>query len=200
MAVALFDTSCHGESADEDFSSLPRFAEDLAAMVQALRFEPSVDPSRVALLGHSVGAAAVVLHAARQGGVRAVVALALFADPQDMMLRWLDEHRIPRRWIGRAIVEEVQSIIGERYAHIAPEATLPRVKCPVLLVHARQDTVVPMEDAQRLQAVLREGEMLVVDGDHDLRDALRPHAERLVTFLNGALGNARRGHNRDPLN
>lgn len=187
MAVALFDTTCHGESADEDFSSLPRFAEDLAAVVQALRFEPWVDPTRVALLGHSVGAAAVVLHAARQGGVRAVVALALFADPQDMMLRWLDEHRIPRRWIGRAIVEEVQAIIGERYAHIAPERMLPQVKCPVLLVHARHDTVVPLEDAQRLQAVLREGECLLVDGDHDLRGALEPHAQQLMEFLAAAL-------------
>ena len=187
MAVALFDTSCHGDSADEAFSSLPRFAEDLGDVVQALQLEPTVDTARVALLGHSVGAAAVVLHAARQGGVRAVVALALFADPQDMMWRWLDEHRIPRRWIGQAIVEEVQSIIGERYAHIAPEAMLPRVACPVLLVHARQDTVVPVEDAQRLQAVLREGDMLVVDGDHDLRDALRPHAHRLVAFLQRAL-------------
>lgn len=187
LAVALFDTTCHGESEDEDFSSLPRFAEDLAAVVQALRFEPSVDASRVALIGHSVGAAAVVLHAARQGGVRAVVALALFADPQDMMMRWLDEHRIPRRWIGRAIVEEVQAIIGERYAHIAPERLLPKLKCPVLLVHARQDTVVPLEDAQRLQAVLRQGEALLVDGDHDLRGALEPHAGRLVAFLANAL-------------
>jgi pimeloyl-ACP methyl ester carboxylesterase len=139
------------------------------------------------LIGHSVGAAAVVLHAARQGGVRAVVALALFANPQDMMMRWLDEHRIPRRWIGRAIVEEVQAIIGARYAQIAPENQLPNLKCPVLLVHARQDTVVPLEDARRLQAVLRQGKALLVDGDHDLRGALQPHAGQLVAFLVHAL-------------
>lgn len=188
LAVVLFDTGCHGESADEDFSSLPRFAEDLAAVLQALRFEAAVDASRVALIGHSVGAAAVVLHAARHGGVRAVVALALFADPQDMMHRWLDEHRIPRRWIGRAIVEEVQAIIGERYERIAPERLLPRLKCPVLLVHGLRDTVVPLADARRLAAVLRQGEAILVDGDHDLRHALQPQAPKLVDFLVQSLG------------
>lgn len=69
IAVALFDAASHGDSSSEAFSSLPRFAEDLGAVLDTLRRMPAIDASRVALLGHSVGAAAVLLHAARHGGV-----------------------------------------------------------------------------------------------------------------------------------
>jgi uncharacterized protein len=38
-------------------------------------------------------------------------------------------------------------------------------------------------DAHRLHASLRSGELLVVEGDHDLRVALAPHADQLVRFF-----------------
>ena len=76
---AEHDAASHGDSSAEAFSSLPRFAEDLAAVRDALRRHPAIDTGRIGLLGHSVGAAAVLLHTARQGGVRAVVSLSAFA-------------------------------------------------------------------------------------------------------------------------
>jgi uncharacterized protein len=100
MAVVLFDAASHGDSSAEAFSSLPRFAEDLAAVLDAIRGNTSIDADRVALLGHSVGAGAVLLHTARQGRVRAIVSLSAFAHPREVMERWLQEHHIPRRWIG----------------------------------------------------------------------------------------------------
>lgn len=183
IAVVLFDAASHGDSSSEAFSSLPRFAEDLAAVLDTLRGMPVVDASRVGLLGHSVGAAAVLLHAARQGGTGAVVSLSAFAHPREVMERWLQEHHIPRRWIGTAILEHVQDVIGERFDHIAPLHQLPRIACPVLLVHGAQDETVPVRDAYRLHAGLRRGELLVVAGDHDLRPSLAPHSDELVRFF-----------------
>jgi pimeloyl-ACP methyl ester carboxylesterase len=183
IAVVLFDAASHGDSSAEDFSSLPRFAEDLAAVLDALRSHTALDAGRIGLLGHSVGAAAVLLHTARQGGVRAVVSLSAFAHPREVMERWLQEHHIPRRWVGAAILEHVQEVIGERFDHIAPEHQLAHIACPVMLVHGEQDQTVPLSDAHRLHASLRSGELLVVDGDHDLRVALAPHAEELVRFF-----------------
>lgn len=183
IAVVLFDAASHGDSSAEAFSSLPRFAEDLAAVLDALRGHPAIDAGRIGLLGHSVGAAAVLLHTARQGGVRAVVSLSAFAHPREVMERWLQEHHIPRRWVGAAILEHVQEVIGERFDHIAPEHQLAHIACPVMLVHGAQDRTVPLSDAHRLRALLRSGELLVVKGDHDLRVALAPHAEELVRFF-----------------
>ncbi|MBA4341973.1 MAG: dipeptidyl aminopeptidase [Methylibium sp.] len=183
LAVLLFDAASHGDSTREDFSSLPRFAEDLADVLAALRAVVAIDSSRVALLGHSVGAGAVLLHAARQGGVQAVISLSAFAHPREVMQAWLRAHRLPARWPGELILAHVQAVIGERFDDIAPLHTLARVACPVLLVHGAQDHTVPLADARRLQAVLPAGELLVVAGDHDLRGALQPHVGTLVQFL-----------------
>lgn len=183
IAVVLFDAASHGDSSSEAFSSLPRFAEDLGAVLDTLRGMPAIDSSRVGLLGHSVGAAAVLLHAARQSGTLAVVSLSAFAHPREVMERWLQEHHIPRRWIGTAILEHVQAVIGERFDHIAPLHQLPRIVCPVLLVHGAQDETVPVCDAHRLHAALRRGDLLVVEGDHDLRQSLAPHSDELVRFF-----------------
>ncbi len=187
IAVALFDAASHGDSSGEDFSSLPRFAEDLAAVLDTLRKMATIDAARIGLLGHSVGAAAVLLHTARHGGTQAVVSLSAFANPREVMQRWLQEHHIPRRWIGAAILEHVQEVIGERFDRIAPEHQLPSIDCAVLLVHGEHDQTVPLSDAHRLHAALRRGELLVVEGDHDLRVSLTPYADRLVRFFSSHL-------------
>ena len=188
MAVLLVDAASHGDSSDEDFMSLPRFAEDLALAVQSLREQPLIDARRVAVLGHSVGAAATLLHAARGGEVAAVVSLSAFAHPQEVMQRWLDEHHLPRRWVGDMILDHVQQVIGEPFDQIAPLRVMPAVRCPVLLVHGLQDETVPPQDAHRLYALCRQGEMLLVEGDHDLRAALQPHAHTIAGFLARHLG------------
>lgn len=190
MAVVLFDAASHGDSSREAFSSLPRFAEDLAAVLEALRRFPALDTRRVGLLGHSLGGAAVLLHAARHGEVKCVASLSSFAHPQEVMERWLRAHRIPGRWIGAAILEHVQEVIGERFDHIAPERQMARIGCPVLVVHGAQDQTVPLSDALRLHEALPRdhGRLLIVEGDHDLRAPLVHRIDELVDFLGMHLG------------
>ena len=187
FAVLLLDARCHGASDDEAFSSMPRFAEDIATGLQWLRSQSGIAARRIALLGHSVGAAAALLHASADPSVAAVVSLSAFAHPEEVMRRWLAEHRLPYPVIGWAVLRHVQRVIGARFDDIAPLHTLPRVRCPVLLVHGRDDGTVPFDDARRLlkaaQPAGRAVELLAVAGDHDLRDALAPHAPEIVRFL-----------------
>lgn len=186
FAVLLIDARCHGLSDDETFASMPRFAEDIAAGLAWLRAVPGIAADRLALLGHSVGAAAALLHASRHDDVRAVVSLSVFADPREVMRRFMAEKRVPHAVLGWYVLRHVQRVIGASFDDIAPLTTLPRVRCPVLLVHGRADTTVPYGDALRLQAVSGRVELLAVEGDHDLRDALAADAEALVAFVQSA--------------
>lgn len=186
--VALLDARCHGESDGDDFTSLPRFAEDIATTLRWLVEQPGVNADRLALLGHSVGAGACLLQAANgQPKVAAVVSLSAFAHPAEVMQRWLTEHRLPQRLVGQAILSHVQRVIGARFEDIAPLHTIQKVGMPVLLVHGRHDEAVPFEDAQRLcaaaQATGVPAHLLVVDGSHDLREALLPHQHAITDFL-----------------
>ncbi|ABD86766.1 alpha/beta hydrolase [Rhodopseudomonas palustris] len=185
-AVLLIDARCHGRSDDEAFTSMPRFAEDIAAGLRWLRGRPGIAPDRIALLGHSVGAAATLLHAARCDDVRAVVSLSAFAHPREVMQRWMAEQHVPYPVIGWYVLRHVQQVIGAKFDDIAPLSTIAAVRCPVLLVHGCGDATVPFSDAERLAAASRRARLLSVDGDHDLRETLAPYAGELVAFLDAA--------------
>lgn len=191
FAVLLIDARCHGLSDNEAFSSMPRFAEDIAAGLGWLRGQTEVAAHRVALLGHSVGAAAAMLHASRHHDVSAVVSLSAFAHPREVMLHLMAEHRVPYPLIGWYVLHHVQRVIGARFDDIAPLTTLRGLQCPVLLVHGVADSTVPFSDAQRLQSVSSWARLLPVNGDHDLRDTLALHGGALVEFLRQADAQAR---------
>jgi pimeloyl-ACP methyl ester carboxylesterase len=186
FAVLLIDARCHGRSDDEEFTSMPRFAEDIAAGLAWLRQQPGIAPDRLALVGHSVGATAAFLHAAVHRDVRAVVSLAAFAHPREVMRVFMAKKRVPYPLMGWYVVRHVQRVIGTNFDEIAPVHTIARVRCPVLVVHGRADSIVPKGDAKRLDERSARARLLLVDGDHDLREALAPHAGNLVDFLRAA--------------
>ncbi|MFL9825096.1 alpha/beta hydrolase [Rhodoplanes sp. SY1] len=193
FAVLLLDARCHGRSDDEDFASMPRFAEDIAAGLGFLRAKAGIDPARIALIGHSVGAGAALLAACRDPAVAAVVSVSAFAHPGELMRVWLARVRIPYPGLGWYVLRHVEHTIGARFADIAPVETIRRVGCPVLVVHGRHDATVRFADAERLVAAAPLATLLAIDGDHDLRDALGPHAAAVVAFLAGACAPGRAG-------
>jgi pimeloyl-ACP methyl ester carboxylesterase len=186
VAVLLIDARCHGRSDGETFTSMPRFAEDIAAGLAWLKQQADISADRLALLGHSVGAAACLLHASRRHDVRAVVSLSAFAHPREVMRGFMAEKRVPYPVVGWYVMRHVQRVIGACFDDIAPENTIARVQCPVLVAHGREDTVVPAGDADRLVARSGRARLLLLDGDHDLREALASHAATVVEFLRTA--------------
>jgi dipeptidyl aminopeptidase/acylaminoacyl peptidase len=163
-----------------------RFAEDIAAGLAWLKQQPDIAADRLTLLGHSVGAAACLLHASHHRDVRAVVSLSAFAHPREVMRGFMAEKRVPYPVVGWYVMQHVQRVIGVRFDDIAPVNTIARVQCPVLVAHGREDTVVPAGDAARLVARSGRARLLQLNGDHDLREALAPHAATVVEFLRTA--------------
>jgi pimeloyl-ACP methyl ester carboxylesterase len=168
-SLLLLDARCHGQSDGDSFASLPRFAEDIEAGLAWLAVQPELDPQRLGIVGHSVGAGAALLAASRRDDVRAVVSLAAFAHPASMMRRWLKSLHIPFWPLGAYILAYVQRVIGHRFDAIAPCNTIARVACPVLIVHGLADETVPVTEAQQIHAARNSDavELLLVPGSHD---------------------------------
>ena len=124
FATLLFDARCHGLSDDDSFTSMPRFAEDLEHAIKWLSRCDDIDPLRVMIIGHSVGAGAALLAASRSRDIAAVVSLAAFTHPIAMMRRWFKAKAIPYRPVGWLILRYVEWTIGYKFDAIAPINTI----------------------------------------------------------------------------
>ncbi len=163
LHTLLMDARSHGRSDDSAITSMPHFAADVAAGLRWLRAHPLVDPARIVLVGHSVGAGACLLTAHRDPGVAGVVSLSCMAEPRAVMTRLVLSAHLPGavRWLALRYVEHA---IGMRFAAFAPLTTLPTLTMPVLLIHGELDQVVPVTDAHQLATVAPTARLFIVPG------------------------------------
>ena len=192
-AHALFiDARGHGRSDDDRFASMPRFAEDIDAALRWLRADARVEPARVVLLGHSVGAGACLLAASRDPGIAAVVSIAAMAHPGALMRANMRARGIPGPMVT-VILREIERAIGLPFDRFAPVSTISRIRAPVLLVHGGRDGVVQPTDATRLeQASAGRARLLTVpEADHASLDAFLRAAPAVTSFIQESVRDGR---------
>lgn len=185
LHALLVDARNHGRSDGDSFSSMPRFAEDVGHAVDWIKQALAGQCRGIVLLGHSVGAGAVLLEASRRDDIAAVISIAAFAHPAGMMRRQLRKHGIPSFLTG-AVLKYIEWVIGYRYDDIAPLHTVCHTGCPVLLVHGTRDTTVPVSDAQAIHSGCpeRHVELLLVEGGtHTGVARMNERGRELVEFL-----------------
>jgi dipeptidyl aminopeptidase/acylaminoacyl peptidase len=201
FAVLLIDSRCHGRSDEDSFSSMPRFAEDIGHAIDWLKCRVDVDPNLIAMVGHSVGAAASLLAASRRDDIAAVVSIAAFTHPVAMMRRWFAAKGIPFLPIGWLMLRYVEWVIGHRFDDIAPINTIRRVRCPTLLVHGGEDITVPVSEAHAIHAVRmgKHVQLKVVVGSHDEYADLDLELPTLVDFLSSVVKNSHKANSKNSI-
>ena len=168
LAVLALDWPGSGESA---LTLAPTAdCDDFTDGVIALANEsPDLDANQVALVGFSLGGALAALAAANDRRIGAVVAVT---PPYDS-----------RPWLARAqplLRRHLATLAGgqQRAAQMAGEFALPgvieRVRCPMLVIGAGRDLVVPPQEAIRYCVAAGERGTLLwyPDGHHGLYDEL----------------------------
>lgn len=184
LPTLLVDARGHGRSGATTFMSMPRFAEDLAVAVDRLRRDPRVDPDRVGVVGHSVGAGASLLAAAEDPRLAAVVAIAGMAHPAELIRASRVLRHLPR-WVGTRVLSTIEGTIADRFDRFAPVHTIARTGARVLVVHGTEDRTVPVRDAMRLvDAGGRDVQLRLVPGaGHRSVEPFLPVAAELARFL-----------------
>jgi len=188
MNVLLIDSRCHGNSDGASFSSLPRFAEDTGSAINWLKEQCPEQSKQLVLLGHSVGAGAVLLEASIREDVDAVISISAFAHPEWMMRRFMTSFHIPK-FLILIVLTYVQWLIGLRFASFAPISTVCQIKSPVLIVHGKADTIVPIDDAYAIMKHCPESHLTlfeVDDAGHESVDKFEENSDRLLEFLSNS--------------
>jgi len=190
--LLLVEARNHGASDGDNFSSLPRFAEDMESAIAWLQARSDVDARRIGLIGHSVGAAAALLVASRRDDIAAVLSIAAFAHPETLMRRYLAAKGVPYLPFGWYVLRYVQQVIGHRFAEIAPLRSIAGVHCPVLLVHGLDDETVPAAEARLIHSRRRDEltQLLLIAGSHDDYAEMDKGLDAALAFVKAAMPQA----------
>ncbi|HUP20650.1 MAG TPA: alpha/beta fold hydrolase [Gemmatimonadota bacterium] len=166
--VLLFDFRGRGRSDPAPISMGVWETADLAAALEWI--EARVEEPRVALFGFSMGAV-VALLAGAHPRVGAIVADSAFASQRDVLEHFAERdgaRLLGGRLDGRRFLPAVEWWHRRRgkppFDAIAPLAAVAGLDgTPVLLIHGRRDTVVPVEQARRLAEAAGSAELWEVE-------------------------------------
>lgn len=200
FSLLLIDARCHGSSDEDCFPSLPLFAEDLDHAIDWLRQQPAIDVQNIAVLGHSVGAGAALLCASRRDDLQAVVSVSSFAHPEWVIRRHLESKNVPYHPFGWYALRYLEKVVGCSFDDMAPEKSIIGVRCPVLLVHGKQDETVPVGDAHRIYSKGKPDQvgLWIVDGDHNFSADHEMHLSDVAVSLADWLRSPIAAHFRRP--
>jgi uncharacterized protein len=193
--VLMLDLRAHGGSEGDRVTVGYREARDVRGALSWLR-ERGYDPSQTVLHGWSMGGAAVI-QAAPGTGVAAVVEESAYADLPPLL-----RERIPEVSGLPAFFTPGIFFVGERFLGIDPWAVRPveeakelsREGMPFMIIHSKDDEVVPFENAEILAkahpgATFWRLEVHEHVGAHEHPE----YRERLTDFLDESLPSARGG-------
>ena len=164
--VLTIDVRGHGANGPEALPlSVGEFAADARAGVAWLLARPEV--SRVALLGHSMGAAGSLVATAANPDVAAVIAVATPADPARLTRQTFRLANLPipgpiagpLAWLTTHVYLRPR---GHTIASVSATRAIQDITVPVLLAHGTDDGVVPVTDLERLAAARRATRPLAV--------------------------------------
>jgi hypothetical protein len=138
-------------------------ADDLSAVLDAVRGLDFVDERSVFLLGQSQGGAvSAIVAAERPDDVAGLVLLyPAFVIHDDMVERFGSVDNVPETftwWQELGRIYAVDGINYDFYEHIGD------YKGPVLLFHGTADSLVPLSYAERATETYPDAELVVVDG------------------------------------
>jgi len=196
--VLVFDSRGHGESEGYYVTYGHHEKRDVESAIAFLEDECGLDPSRIGLVGLSMGAAVALQVAAMNKQVRAVWADSPFAS----LLR-VSTH-LGRQWtrlpeaLVRPIARTTLRIAGLRakldFETVNPANIARDITCPVALVHGTADELISHDHSELIYDLLgsAEKEIWILEGaSHSkcIRFGGENYLQRMVGFFNKVFQN-----------
>jgi uncharacterized protein len=191
--VLMLDLRAHGGSGGDRITVGYREARDVRGALSWLRSR-GFDPQDVVLHGWSLGGSAVV-QAAPGTGVAAVVEEAAYADLVPLLHERLPEVSGLPAFFNPGIL-----LMGRLFLGIDPWAVRPveeagqlyREGVPFMIIHSRDDEMIPFEHAESLAAAHPQATFWELKGyGHVAAYAHPEYRERLLAFLDEAVSSSR---------
>jgi dipeptidyl aminopeptidase/acylaminoacyl peptidase len=190
--LLLLDLRAHGASGGHTSTLGLHEVRDVNAAVLYLQAQPGLDPNRIGIYGHSLGAATAIMAGAELASLKAIVADSAFAS-----VEWLAHHqfnalsRLPAP-LAPLVVRIGSWQTGVDPVQIAPVRQIGRISPrPVMIIHSELDGVLLADNGRQLAEAAREPkEVWIVPGvRHAGAYGADPerYVERVASFFGHAL-------------
>jgi 2,6-dihydroxypseudooxynicotine hydrolase len=179
LAVLALDWPGSGESA-LTIPPTPDCDDFTDGVMHLAVAEQDIDASHVALIGFSLGGAVAALGAAQDRRIGAVIAVTPPYDPRT----WFRlAQPLLKRHLATLAGGEKQA--DQFAAAFALPGVIERVRCPMLVIGAGRDVIVPPEEALRYCAAAGERGTLLwyPDGGHGLYEAIPEWTAEVARWL-----------------
>jgi hypothetical protein len=147
--LLLIDLRGHGQSGGEFFTYGFHEWKDVSGGIDYLKGRGDIQADNLAVLGVSAGGAVAVAAAAHDDRIKALVAIAAFADLNQIIVE--QTQLLPAWWRQRAL-KKAENLAQFTIQQASPVQSIRQVKCPILIVHGTQDDYIPYENAKTLLA------------------------------------------------
>lgn len=171
---AVFQPNFRGSTNRDEAFKLAGYGEwgrkmqtDISDGLKALADKGIVDPARACIVGASYGGYAALAGVTLQQGIyRCAVAVAPVSDLKAM---YLEDYRESgdRRITKEALLQQLGP--RDRWDDVSPRRNAERADAPILLIHGREDTVVPYSHSTQMADKLKDAgkpyELVSLEGE-----------------------------------
>jgi pimeloyl-ACP methyl ester carboxylesterase len=186
-AVLMLDMRGQGESDKAAVTYGLRERMDILAGVKVLRETSYIDPARVCVIGHNIGATAALQAAALDSSVAAVVADGIWPKFEERARDIFGRpnatpgNALPTRWLAPLYTIAFEIAVRDRLNQLDPETVVRAIhKQPVLFIARTGPDYAPVQEVVTLAS--QSG------GRHEVIAAEYNWEGKIVTFLNKSLG------------
>lgn len=155
--LLVFDSRNHGKSDSDNFTSMPKFTEDILAALDYLDTRPECKHSIKGLIGLSMGGGGAIFASALDKRISKVATVGSFANAADLMKREYKKRHIPYFPMVYLLFIYVQFRIGLKFRDFAPENQIAKSDAEFLIIHGTDDATAPFNHAERLVTASRNG-------------------------------------------
>jgi dienelactone hydrolase len=130
--------------------------DDLEAGLDMMKNQPFVDPDRIALIGGDLGGTLTYILCQKRTDIKAAV---VFDAPVDFLdpLGAFQRNNILTLQIREDLARRMRGSPEDRpelYRPLSPRYEMEKMKAPVLIIHAEDDSLVPLRQAQLAKEAL----------------------------------------------
>lgn len=188
--LLAFDARHHGNSDNDDHSTMKKFAEDIIASINFVIAKTPVTNPDFGIIGLSIGGGASIYAAAHDDRIKSVVTVGAFANPHDIMRDQMASNHIPYRPFGKLLFMYLENRVGFKFQDISPEKHIHKSDAKFLLIHGEDDKTIPLSHVTRLEKSGKKGNILSwkIPGKGHSDCHFEPgYWERITQFINGTL-------------